>query len=213
MVVPVIRNGEVRFVLSANLRSRSFSDILMGPALPDGWVGQCWTATGLSWRAPGVGGLRRQTGDRVSAQRNRPGSQQLFLPRSIEGQEVYTAFTTSPLSGWTVAVGAPGEVVASSQRRSLLAVAAGGLIALGVTLGLATLLIGGTLRRQAMEQRLMTLSGSYRRAPVERRRGQSARCHLPPGGGCRRNGALPVCQCRTGRPGPEFCCDMCRGGW
>ena len=73
---------------------------------------------------------------------------------------------TSPLSGWTVAVGAPGEVVAGAQRRSLLAVSAGGLIALAATLGLAALLIGGTLRRQAMEQRLMTLE---RERLVERR--------------------------------------------
>ena len=52
------------------------------------------------------------------------------------------------------------------KRRSLLAVSAGGLIALAATLGLAALLIGGKLRRQAMEQRLMTLE---RERLVERR--------------------------------------------
>jgi len=161
VVVPVIRNGEVRFVLSANLRSRSFSDILMGPALPDGWVGSVLDRDRI------ILARSRRQGDFVGKQATESLRNEIdrvassfFFARSIEGQEVYTAFTTSPLSGWTVAVGAPGEVVASSQHRSLLAVAAGGLIALGVTLGLATLLIRGTLRRQAMERRLLELEGA-----------------------------------------------------
>ena len=85
--------------------------------------------------------------------------QSFFFARTIDGQEVYSAFTTSPLSGWTVAVGAPGESVASAKRRSLLAVSAGGLTALTATLGLGVLLIGTTFRRHAMERRLMALEG------------------------------------------------------
>src|SRR5689334_4797847 len=39
VVVPVIRDGEVRFVLSVNLRSHSFNNLLAGPVLPENWVG------------------------------------------------------------------------------------------------------------------------------------------------------------------------------
>ncbi len=167
VVVPVIRDGEIRFVLSANLRSRTFDNVLAGPALPENWVGSVLDRKRIILarsRRPDefVGKLATES---LRKEIDRAANS-FFFARSIEGHEVYSAFTTSPLSGWTVAVGAPGEVVASAQRRSLLAVSAGGLIALAATLGLAALLIGGKLRRQAMEQRLMTLE---RERLVERR--------------------------------------------
>ena len=203
MVVPVIRDGEARFVLSANLRSHSFDNVLAGPALPENLVGSVLDRKRIILarsRRPDefVGKLAtkslRKEIDRAS--------NSFFFARSIEGHEVYSAFMTSPLSGWTVAVGAPGEVVAGAQRRSLLAVSAGGLIALAATLGLAALLIGGTLRRQAMEQRLMALERrATRRAPVERCRRQSSRHDFPAGGGCRRHCALSLCQRGAGWSG------------
>jgi hypothetical protein len=206
VVVPVIRNGEVRFVLSANLRSRSFSDILMGPALPDGWVGSVLDRDRIilarSRRQEDFVG--KQATESLRKEIDRAASS-FFFSRSIEGQEVYTAFTTSPLSGWTVAVGAPGEVVASSQRRSLLAVAAGGLTD------------SADSRHPPASGHGAAAVGAGRRAPcrapVERRRGQSARCHLPPGGERGWNGALPVCECRTGRPGAGAVFKKRRGGW
>jgi two-component sensor histidine kinase len=167
VVVPVIRDGEIRFVLSANLRSLSFNNVLAGPALPENWVGSVLDRNRIILarsRRPDefVGKLATES---LRKEIDR-GANSFFFARSLEGQEVYSAFTTSPLSGWTVAVGAPGEVVTGAQRRSLLAVSAGGLIALAATLGLAALLIDGTLRRQTMEQRLMTLE---RERLVERR--------------------------------------------
>jgi two-component sensor histidine kinase len=176
VVVPVMRDGEIRFVLSANLRSQSFSNILAGPALPESWVGSVLDRNRIILarsRRPDefVGKLATES---LRKEIDRAANS-FFFARSIEGDEVYSAFTTSPLSGWTVAVGAPGEVVARAQNRSLLAVLGGGLIALTATLGLAAQLIGGKLRRQAMEQRLMTLE---RERLVERRLGDVA-ANLP----------------------------------
>ena len=111
-------------------------------------------------------------------------------------------------------MGAPGEVVAGAQRRSLLAVSAGGLIALAATLGLGTLLIGSTLRRQAMEQRLMVLE---RERIVERRLSDVA-ANLP-GMIFRRvedaNGTVHYPYVSAGRGGPASVALMtkCRGWW
>jgi two-component sensor histidine kinase/PAS domain-containing protein len=160
VVVPVMRDGEVRFILSANLRSRAIGNALTGPALPENWIGSVLDRNRIilarNRRQDEFVGKLATESLRHEIER---AANSFFFARSIEGQEMYSAFTTSPLSGWTVAVGAPGEAVAGPQHRALLAVAAGGLAALTATIGLAALLIGSALRRQAMERRLMALEG------------------------------------------------------
>jgi two-component sensor histidine kinase len=167
VVVPVIRNGEVRYVLSANLRSGFLGSALAGPALPEGWVGSLLDRKRIilarSRRQEDFIGKLATESLRNEVDR---AANSFFFARSIEGHEVYSAFTTSTLSGWTVAIGAPAELAAGPQHRSLLAVSAGGLLSLAATLGLAALLIRNALRRQAMERRLAALE---RERIVERR--------------------------------------------
>ena len=167
VAVPVIRNGQVRYVLSANLRSGVLGSVLAGVALPEGWVGS------LLDRERVILARSRRQDDFIGKLATESLRKEMdlavnsfFFARSMEGREVYGAFTTSPLSGWTVAVGAPAELAAGPQHRSLLAVSAGGLLSLAATLGLAALLIRSALRRQAMERRLAALE---RERIVERR--------------------------------------------
>jgi hypothetical protein len=167
VVVPVTRDEEVRYVLSANLRSGVLGSALAGPALPEGWVGSVLDRERIilarSRRQedfvgkPATESLRNEMDLAVNS---------FFFARSMEGAEVYGAFTTSLLSGWTVAVGAPAELAAAPQHRSRLVVSAGGLLSLAATLGLAALLIRSALRRQVMERRLAALE---RERIVERR--------------------------------------------
>ncbi|MGF7210436.1 two-component sensor histidine kinase [Skermanella aerolata] len=176
VMVPVKRGGEVRYFLSVNLRSGSLGATLAGPAMPDGWVGSVLdrerVIVARSRRQedfvgqPATESLRKEIEHAASS---------FFFARSAEGSEVYGALTTSSLSGWTVAVGAPAEVVAGPQHRSLLAVSAGGLLSLAATLGLAALLTRGALRRQNMERRLAALE---QERLVERRLGDVA-ANLP----------------------------------
>jgi two-component sensor histidine kinase len=175
-VVPVKRGGEVRYFLSVNLRSGSLGATLAGPAMPDGWVGSVLDRERII-----VARSRRQedfVGQPATESLQKEiehASNSFFFARSVEGNEVYGAFTLSSLSGWTVAVGAPAEVVAGPQHRSLLTVSAGGLLSLAATLGLAALLTRGALRRQDMERRLAALE--HERL-VERRLGDVA-ANLP----------------------------------
>ncbi|HYI68647.1 MAG TPA: histidine kinase dimerization/phosphoacceptor domain -containing protein [Skermanella sp.] len=167
VVVPVIRNGQVRYVLSANLRSGVLRSALAGPALPEGWIGSLLDRQRIILARsrlqddfvgkPATESLRNEMNLAVNS---------FFFARSMEGHEVYGAFTSSPLSGWTVAVGAPAELAAAPQHRSRLVVFAGGLLSLAATLGLAALLLRNALRRQVMERRLAALE---RERIVERR--------------------------------------------
>ena len=54
VVVPVIRDGEVRFVLSANLRSHSFTMSWPVPRCRKTGLGRYSTANGSFWRGPGA---------------------------------------------------------------------------------------------------------------------------------------------------------------
>lgn len=160
IVVPVLRNGTVVYALSAALRSRALSAALGGPKMPAGWFGAALDTDRVI-----LARTRRQeefVGKPVTEslrERIDQGDQAFFFARNKEGEEVYSAFVTSPLTGWTVVVGAPGEAVAGPMRRSLMAVTGGGLLALAATVWLGALLVGNANRRHAMERRLLALEG------------------------------------------------------
>lgn len=160
IVVPVLRDGTAVYALSAALRSRALSAALGGPKMPAGWFGAALDADRVI-----LARTRRQeefVGKPVTEslrQRIDRGDKSFFFARNKEGEEVYTAFATSPLTGWTVVVGAPGETVAGPMRRSLMAVTGGGLLALAATVWLGALLVGNASRRHAMERRLLALEG------------------------------------------------------
>src|SRR5690606_10757914 len=84
-------------------------------------------------------------------------NEHLFFALNKEGDRVYTAFVTSPQSGWTAAVGVPAAVIEAPLRRSLLALAGGGGGALALSLVLATAIIRNVDRRQRAERRLLEL--------------------------------------------------------
>jgi signal transduction histidine kinase/ActR/RegA family two-component response regulator len=62
--------------------------------------------------------------------------------RTIEGIEVYDAFARSSLSGWTVAIAAPVDVLESSARQATM-VAGLGILAALLFAGTSVLLLGG----------------------------------------------------------------------
>jgi signal transduction histidine kinase/ActR/RegA family two-component response regulator len=69
-----------------------------------------------------------------------------YQGQGLEGQWFYTAHSRSAVSGWTVATGVPIEAVETRIRGSLLSVAAGGMAAAFLAVGLA-LLFGRRIAR------------------------------------------------------------------
>ena len=153
--VPVLRDGAVLHVLSAAVKARTLSRVLLDHGIGQGWVG-----TVLDQNNRIIGRTRRQDDFVGMASTHSPFSdatgteENLLFTMTKEGEKVYTAFRRSPFSGWTVAVGAPAHVIEGSLRRSLLAIVGGGSAALLIAISLAALLTHNIASRQEAERRL-----------------------------------------------------------
>jgi signal transduction histidine kinase len=84
---------------------------------------------------------------------------------TLEGVPVYTVFHTSPVTGWTAAIGLPTETLDSPIRRSYLML--GGSIVASILLGFAVaFLTGRTITRPILELEQAALAVGEGRAPT-----------------------------------------------
>ncbi|HEX7180619.1 MAG TPA: sensor histidine kinase [Thermoanaerobaculia bacterium] len=135
--VPMVRDGEVRYVLTAAVMPEALSGIVSGE-LPSR---EEWTRAVVD-RA-GVVVARAQDPERFVGRSGTPSflrqireaREAVYRDVTIDGAAVYVAFHRAPLSGWTAAVAAPVEALEGPGRRSLLAM---------IWLGLALLILSGT---------------------------------------------------------------------
>ena len=136
--VPVLHGDEVRYVLSAPLNLRTLAELLQAQQLPADW------AIGLIDRErrivaripPAAAGVPVSDAMRAALERAEQG---WFRSRTLEGQPSYTAYVTSPLSGWALAIAVPERAVEGEARRAYALVAAGIAVALAAGLLLAWL--------------------------------------------------------------------------
>ncbi|HET9594043.1 MAG TPA: ATP-binding protein, partial [Anaeromyxobacteraceae bacterium] len=135
MRVPVVRNGEVRYVLSALTTPEAIRDLLGEhvSSHPE------WTRTVLDRRAV-VAGRTSESGGALgqpapAALITNLGAapEGVFRNASPSGERTYVAFSRSSLSGWACAVTIPADALDGAARRSLLAIAGTGLVLLLVS--------------------------------------------------------------------------------
>jgi signal transduction histidine kinase len=140
--VPVVREGEVRFVLSAALKPDGFLQVLELQRLPADWVISVFDASDarVARSRQHAQYLAQPPAPSLAALMQR-GDEGAGMTRALEGEEVYTAFTRSGESGWTVAIGIPRAVVEAGALRSFLVY--GGGILLSIALGVAAALAVG----------------------------------------------------------------------
>jgi signal transduction histidine kinase/ActR/RegA family two-component response regulator len=141
VAVPVIRGGQVRYILDFPLQPTSFTQLLREAALSPGWIATITDRDGtIVARVP-------DTGDSVG--RPAPARWLQGVGRAAEGflegrvltdAPVYAAFKRSRETGWVVGVAAPATAVEAPFQRSLLALSAGGLGFLTVASALAFVL-------------------------------------------------------------------------
>ena len=139
--VPVIRDGEVRYVLSAPIKPEALLAIVTRQRLEPGWVITAVDANGsrvLRWprQEEYVGTPVSGTLAVMMAAGDREGT---GITTTSEGVEVYTAFSRSPTSGWVVAIGVPRTQVEATAWRSLATFGTG--IALSVFMAALVLLL------------------------------------------------------------------------
>ncbi len=147
--VPVIRNGTVKYVLSARLRSTAFSDTLRRQNMPAGGVVTLLDANQMiiartrnEERYVGT----RPTPDFVA--HSREAAEGSWRSVMLEGTRAYSAHSRSALTGWTVGVGMPADVIDAPIGRSLASLIGAGIAVVGGGIVLALLIGRGIVRAQ-----------------------------------------------------------------
>lgn len=139
--VPVRREDAIRYVLSAEVAAESIGDLLVEQRLPPDWVGVVVDGSGrvVSRTAAADRTVGQPASDSLRAALAQ-GREGWFHGSTLEGTVVYTPFTRSAFSGWTVALGIPSPAVDSDSRRTLWRLAMGFALASVAAAGLALLL-------------------------------------------------------------------------
>jgi PAS domain S-box-containing protein len=142
--VPVVRDGRIRYVLAASLSPELMAGMLREQRLPGTWTGTIVDRKKVIIARTRDG--RRRTGTPAStslAQHVSAAIEGSYDGVTLEGVPVYSSFSRSPLTGWTVAIGIPRDEVQPSLGRSFT-----GVIGAGVLLGLLAIGLALTLGRR-----------------------------------------------------------------
>jgi signal transduction histidine kinase/CheY-like chemotaxis protein len=138
---PVIRDGQVRYILDFPFPPTQFTKLLEEAALTRGWIALITDRDGgVVARTPDpeafVGHKEGAAWRQVTAR-----SDEGFTKGDVlKGPGVYAAYRRSKETGWVVGVAAPVKLVDSGIRRSLLALSSGGVLLLAVAFGFAYVL-------------------------------------------------------------------------
>lgn len=147
--VPVMRGGRVKYVLGARVYAQLFSNLLKRQKVPPGGVVTLLDSTPhIIARTMNEERYAGQSPTPDFAARVRGESEGSWRTVLLEGTPAYSAWSRSPLSGWTVGVGIPAEPIDGPVRRSYRAVVAAGVTMFGAGLVMALVLGRGLVRTQ-----------------------------------------------------------------
>ena len=136
--VPVIREGVIKYVLTANVLPYELSALLAAQRLPVDWIGAVLDGedrfVARTLEPERSSGRLASAALRAALDRSPEG---WFQGNTVEGTAVYTAYNHSAFSSWTVALAIPVSVVEAQFRRSLLVVVSFGLLFLTLGTGVA----------------------------------------------------------------------------
>ena len=138
--VPVDINGVRRYALARAFTSDYFSDVFRQPGISPAWTVAIFDRHG-SFVA------RTHAGESMIGHPARPelvaaaaaAAQGTLRHKTWEGTDSFDVFTHSDLSGWTVAVAVPADMVESAARQAVMVAALGLLAALIMAAGTAAL--------------------------------------------------------------------------
>lgn len=129
--VPVLRGGELRYILSAYITPQAMLQVVGSEPFPDEW-----TRSVADQRGTIVARSRRPDefiGKNVTSEfqaRVHGAKEFLIRTTSREGIDVYTAASPVPMIGWVASIAVPVEFLDGPLRRSLFGLAGSGLFLL-----------------------------------------------------------------------------------
>jgi signal transduction histidine kinase/ActR/RegA family two-component response regulator len=160
VAVPVIRGGQVRYVLDFPFEPAVFGRLLREAGLSPGWIATIADREGvIVASAPETGGDVGRPLPASWRQRIAGEGEGFLSGTGLLNEDVYAAFKQSRQAGWVVAVAASASLVQAPFRRSLLALSAGGAVLLVVACGLAYVL------SSRITGPIVALAESLKRAP------------------------------------------------
>ena len=148
--VPVVRGGQVRYVLAARIRASALSETLRNQQPPEGGVITLLDADQTIMARTRnekqyVGG--QPTRDFVERSRTQPSG--TWRSVMLEGTPSYSAWHRSPLTGWTAGLAMPAETFDGPVRRRTAAIVLVSVATLGLGLLIALVLGRGIIRSQS----------------------------------------------------------------
>lgn len=146
--VPMLRDGNVRYVLTLTLEPSHVQQMLEGQMLDRKWVATIWDRNGTI--------LARSRDHKAHVGRQIPEAERAPLPRvvhdliNLDNEHVRHVVAQSPLSNWSFAVNVPASEAGRQLRMSLLLLAVATIGGLFLAVGLASLFGRGIARPLAL---------------------------------------------------------------
>ena len=152
--VPVMQGSELRYVLTGVVDPESIRAVIHQQRVPPDAVVSILDARGnhVARSREHAQWLGKPPSETLRALMTR-GSEGAGPSRTLEGEEAYAAFSRSPATGWSVAMGVSQETIDGPVRRSYLTVGLGLALSLGLGL-LASSLAARSVSRPVEALRL-----------------------------------------------------------
>jgi hypothetical protein len=129
--VPVAYGGEVRYVLSAPLNLKTLAEILHAQQVPEDWaITLVDRDRHVIVRSPAVPAATPESDSLREAVERQP--EGWFHGRTLERRDTYTAYVTSPLTGWVLGIAIPDATVEADARHAFVIMSLGVLVALAI---------------------------------------------------------------------------------
>jgi two-component sensor histidine kinase len=154
--VPVMRDGEIAYVVGYSPPRENYFEILKRLSLPEGWIVTLYDRQSRHVaRLPLLKDEGLRQASPAARERFAQGSDRIVPLTSIEGAPTLAAFTRSEETGWMVAIGMPFEALDRSSRDSLVLTVAIGTVLLLVGLIFASHLATQLVRAEGHRSLLM----------------------------------------------------------
>jgi two-component sensor histidine kinase len=154
--VPVYLDGRLAYALGASVPFENFQAIIQQQRPNDQWTVAIFDQAGVNIaRVPNPEQtLGRSASPTLLAALLKTDEAQL-ITFSLEGTELITAFTRSPISGWTVAAGIPTNLITGPLWRNLAVTAAIGAVMLAIGLAFALRMASRIARAETLHKLLI----------------------------------------------------------